>query len=594
MRAPLALAALALFSVPALAAPPAPPFGAIAYAPNEDRVHLSWIDNSTDETGFKIQRFDFTTTAWVDATDLPPNFEVYRGAAPSAAAQTVKYRVAAVKGAETSAWVEAEVFKPAGDLDLFHDPGRSDPVNANLPLEIPEGSGARAGVPVSIQIEVFNGTPDRFIAENLPAGLSLSSTTGVISGTVQVPGVYRILNGVEFDSGKRFQQVRYLRVLPAPSTPVVATPLQLPVQSVGAEGFIDISSLFADPSRQFGTWVYLGGQSIIIALFDSATPKTAANFLEYVYFGDYNGTFVHRALSNFIVQGGGYRPASATAAPNQWAAVVKQPPVLNEPGLPNARGTVSMAKSAASRDSATSEWFFNVGNSNSANLDYQNGGFTAFGAVVGLNSVAVVDAIADLNKGNYSISVDGQAPFVLQSIPVLSASPPATLGPNSLLQIESVNLCPPVEISLISNSNPAVLDAGILGMLLYVKSKGPIGTATLQLRATNLDGNTVDFNLPVSIDDQTDPGLTLLSLRAAKKPGSAKVQARATDDLELGSWRYRINGKRWITGGRIGGKMATISKEIRGFKEGKNRFEIEVLDARGNRSGISKKTYKSK
>jgi len=594
MRAHIALATLALFSGPALAAPPAPPFGAIAYAPNEDRVHLSWIDNSTDETGFKVQRFNFTTTAWGDDVDLPPNFEVYRGVAPSAAAQTVKYRVAAVKGAEISAWVEAEVFKPAGDLDLFHDPGRVDPSTGNPPLEIPEGSGARAGQPVSIQIEVFNDTPDRFIADNLPAGLSLSSATGVISGTVQIPGVYRILNGVEFDSGKRFQQVRYLRVLPAPSTPVVATPLELPVQSVGAEGFIDISGLFADPSRPYGTWIFLGGQSIIIALFDSATPKTAANFLEYAYFGDYNGTFVHHAISDFIVQGGGYRPASATAAPNQWAAVVKQQPIMNEPGFSNVRGTIAMAKSGGNRDSATSEWFFNVSNSNPLNLDYQNGAFTTFGAVVGPNSMAVVDTIANLSKGNYNISVAGQGSGVFEHIPVLAATPPAALDFGSLLQVESVNLCPPVEISLVGNSVPEVLDAGILGMFLYVKSRGVIGTTTLQLRATNLDGNTVDFNLPVSIEDQTGPSLTILSLKATRKPGSVQLRARATDGFELGSWRYRINGKRWIRGGPLGGTTMVLAKELSGLKKGKNRLEIQALDARGNSSGIVKKTFKSK
>ena len=259
MRTLLIFGAVTVVAGSALAVAPAPPSAAIAYAPNEDRVHLSWVDNSNDETGFKVERYDFTNSVWGDAADLPPNFEVYRSTAPSAAAQQVKYRVAAVKGTETSAWVEAEVFKPAGNLDLFHDPSRSDPATGAPPLEIPEGSGARAGQSISIQIEVFNGTPERFIAEGLPAGLSLASATGLISGTVQTPGVYRFLNGVEFDSGKRFQQVRYLRVLPAASTPVIANAIELPVQNVGAEGFIDISGVFADPSRPLGAWFFVGG-----------------------------------------------------------------------------------------------------------------------------------------------------------------------------------------------------------------------------------------------------------------------------------------------------------------------------------------------
>ena len=594
MRAFKLFAAVSVVTASAWAAPPAPPSDAIAYAPNEDRVHLSWVDNSTDETGFKVQRYNFTSSLWMDVADLSPNFEVYRGTAPSAAAQQVKYRVAAVKGTETSAWVEAEVFKPAGNLDLFHDPSRNDPGTGAPPMEIPEGSGARAGQSVSIQIEVFNGTPERFIADGLPAGLSLASSTGVISGMVQTPGVYRILNGVEFDSGKRFQQVRYLRVLPAASTPVIADAIELPVQNVGAEGFIDISGIFADPARPFGAWFFVGGESIIVALFDTATPKTVGNFITYVFYGAYNGSYVHRSVSDFVVQGGGYGPASATATPNQWASVPALPPVFNEPGLSNSRGTLSMVKLPGTRDSATSEWFFNVGSSNPSILDRQNGGFTAFGAVVGSYGLSVVDAIANLGKGNYNISVQGEGSSVFQSIPVLDATPPTALGSTSLLRVDSVNLCPPVVITIVGNSAPTVLDTGVVGMLLYLKSKGPLGTANLQLRATNLDGNTVDFLLPVRFDDTAVPVLKVMSLRGGKSSGTARIKAKATDSMGLASWHYRINGGRWVKGGGLKGKNAVISEEIRGLKKGKNRIELEVRDARGNRSELIKETVNAK
>src|SRR3954470_15533996 len=46
--------------------------------------------------------------------------------------------------------------------------------------------------------------------------------------------------------------------------------------------------------------------NVDMELYDKAAPLTVQNFLGYVNRGDYNNTYFHRAVPNFIVEGGGY------------------------------------------------------------------------------------------------------------------------------------------------------------------------------------------------------------------------------------------------------------------------------------------------
>jgi cyclophilin family peptidyl-prolyl cis-trans isomerase len=376
---------------------------------------------------------------------------------------------------------------------------------------------------------------------------------------------------------------------------VVAAPnFSLPTQNIGVEGFLDIRQLFSDPARPKGAWFDTSQGSFIVALFDSATPKTVANFLGYANRGDYNVTHVHRVAANFVVQGGGAGPASATATPTQWRSVPKQAAVANEPGISNTRGTIAMAKLGNNPDSATNEWFLSLGlngNNNPAILDRQNGGFTAFGRVVGTAGQGVVDSFNNLQRANYGPLITGVSNMSLSEVPVNDLVAPTTPGANSLVYVYSISECPPVAISLVSNSNPSVLNASVSGMALYLKSLGPVGTANLTLRATNLDGNTVDFVMPITIDDVAGPGVSLTKIRGTRPLGSLIVKGRATDTIELGRWRYRVNRGNWVNGGVLSGKSAVITEKMSGFRSGKNVIEIEVFDKKGNTSGILKQTF---
>ncbi len=154
----------------------------------------------------------------------------------------------------------------------------------------------------------------------------------------------------------------------------------------------------------------LGGFSI--ELLDDISPNTVANFLNYVRDGDYDGTFFHRAIPGFVLQGGGF----SLGTDGVISEVTSDPAVANEFRLSNIRGTLAMAKLGGNSNSATNQWFVNLAD-NSANLDAQNGGFTVFARVIG-DGMDVVDAIVaqpifdfggsftDLPTINYSTESD--------------------------------------------------------------------------------------------------------------------------------------------------------------------------------------------
>jgi peptidyl-prolyl cis-trans isomerase A (cyclophilin A) len=170
------------------------------------------------------------------------------------------------------------------------------------------------------------------------------------------------------------------------------------------------SVLAYGPSTFAGTIVRIstGIGDYSIELFDDSAPGTVQNFLNYVNRNAYNGTYIHRAVDNFVVQGGGYRFLLYEGPID----VPSDPPIGNEFGASNTRGTVAMAKVAGDPDSATNQWFVNIAD-NSATLDADNGGFTVFGVVLGDGMITVdgIDALPTVNLGAKAVS----APHITQN-----------------------------------------------------------------------------------------------------------------------------------------------------------------------------------
>lgn len=130
--------------------------------------------------------------------------------------------------------------------------------------------------------------------------------------------------------------------------------------------------------------------SIKVNLFDQTTPKTVANFLQYIDEQHYTNSVIHRVSSGFVVQGGGF------TFEGTWplTRIETSPSIINEPVYSNVKGTIAMAKLGSEPNSATDQWFFNLAD-NDSNLDLQNGGFTVFGQIVG-DGMTVVEKIANL------------------------------------------------------------------------------------------------------------------------------------------------------------------------------------------------------
>ena len=177
------------------------------------------------------------------------------------------------------------------------------------------------------------------------------------------------------------------------------------------------------------------------------TPLTNANFLTYVDAGSYTNTIIHRSVPDFIVQGGGFRfddsdedieiisenlnptpdnPGAFIAQTELVLSVDQNPPVLNEPFNSNVRGTVAMAKLGGDPNSATNQWFFNVAD-NSANLDNQNGGFTAFANVVG-DGMEIVDSINSIQPINVTALSGAFTDLPLPNFSGLLSDLPVTIG----------------------------------------------------------------------------------------------------------------------------------------------------------------------
>ncbi len=146
-----------------------------------------------------------------------------------------------------------------------------------------------------------------------------------------------------------------------------------------------------------------------IELFEEKAPISCENFRQYAKDGHFANTVFHRVMPNFMIQGGGM-DEGMTPKPTRDA-------IKNEAdnGETNVRGTLAMARTGAV-DSATSQFFINLGDNDFLNHGGRDFGYAVFGKVT--DGMDIVDKIAAVQTGNRG----GHSDVPLEAVTILEVA----------------------------------------------------------------------------------------------------------------------------------------------------------------------------
>ena len=359
-------------------------------------------------------------------------------------------------------------------------------------------------------------------------------------------------------------------------TPVVASPLPDITLYAGAPArSIDVTSALqdADVSPVVRLTTVFG--PIDVALYERQKPITSNNFLRYVDEGRYfvqdpttqqqASSFIHRSVSGFVIQGGGF---IATANPNtpdriQPTEVAEFAPIQNEPGISNTRGTIAMAKTS-DPNSATSQWFINLANNTNLDNPSNSGGFTAFGRVVG-NGMDVVDRIANLPVYPFA------APFGELPLRDYNGSDPVRVA--NAVTIPAISRFGTVPTPLTfsaSTSDGGIAEVKVSGPNLLVSGKAP-GTAQVTVTGTDADGATVSDTFNVQVI--AAPG-RLVNI-------STRLQVRTEGEVLIGGFIMRGDAPKRVLIRAIG---PSLSSQVQGALLDP---QLELFDGAGNQIATS-------
>lgn len=531
-------------------------------------MHLAWEDNSSTESGFDIMvrnvggnNFKFAravrsnitevtldSTAGTVGSDGRPTARDFVKLTPGTAYEFVVRAV----GNDENTFSTSSNIVTATPREGFTMPRLYHPAKVGQPFQY------QLTVSTTVERTSWNAAP-------LPAGLSFDNTSGLISGTPTVSGVFEVPLTATFANSVIASSTLMLRILGLPGSPAVAAAIPNTTVGLNAPAFINLADKFTDPGAEKAARLETTRGTLNLMLYPSLAPEAVANFLAYVEAGDYDGLAFHRlAYSNattpFVLQGGNMKVA---AAPNNFSSVSKRESPVNEPGISNLRGTISAAKVGGrsssfsdgtftiSRDesfgyvglpnSATTDFFLNPVN-NAANLDNQNGGFTAYGQLTDA-SLLILDQICALPRGSYtdgkSILIDGTS-VPVSDFPVNAGAAPADMDNTKAVKVVKASAIPVLSytVDAVSTDKAAVVVED--GQLKITGLAA--GTRAVNVTAQDLDGSTISQSFTITVTPGFQPPVI------TKHPVGATVNVAAAVKFSVTATGTGL-GYQWRRGG---------------------------------------------
>jgi cyclophilin family peptidyl-prolyl cis-trans isomerase len=547
--------------------------------PGQTTVNLSW-PNIQNESGYNI--FYLPADAGFGAS------YTYLGAV---GANVTSYQVTAPTIEPTKTYyfvVQPYVFSADNAV------GESNVATATVDgMTSKTGTSGTPGGPFSHTFTQISGTSSAAVSRALtgvPTGLSFNTNTGVLSGVYPVLGNYTLNYSVTFANVGVLTQAFHIRVRPPAGAPVVGTVIPSWTATAGAIRDTPLAGTFTDAEAESAVRVSTTRGDMDFILFDTATPATVTNFMNYVNSGKYSGVAFHRSIAGFVIQGGGFKGAGTGS---NFNSVVTNPTVVNEPGIANVYGTISMAKLGGDPNSATSQFFVSLGD-NRANLDFQNGGFTVFGRVAG-NGMTVVEDISNLPNATYNLFLNGSPSAIpFTNFPLDVPGMPAPMDQTKLVKMNSVTSIPTISHSITGNTHPAVASASIVsGQLRLVGLSG--GQTTVTVTATDLDNLTTTQTVAVTINDTFTTWAARNTFPNGQRAASQNPDGDAWDNLQeyafLGNPAVVSPAEQTVFQGTTGTapKHLTLSFPVRKFTQGLSY----AVEANNGLSGAWTEIWKS-